>query len=522
MVFTSLKFILFITATVTIYFLFPKKYRWVWLLIASYFFYLSASIKYGVFLVFSTAVTFFAAICMEKTAQKSNISALPKEQRKEAKKRLQKRKKLIVALAIILNFAVLFFIKYYNFTVLNISALAGVFGIEFSPVLSNLLLPVGISFYTFQVTGYVIDVYREINAPEHNFFKYALFVSFFPQIMQGPIGRFSPLSQTLYEGHAFEYERMTRGLQRMVFGFFEKLVIADRLAIAVDTVWADYMSYGKIELLLACLFYAIQIYADFAGYMDIALGASEIMGIRLSENFKAPYFSASIPEFWRRWHITLGSWFRDYLFYPVMRSGWCSKLGKSLKEKFGKKMSGRVTTVIALMCVWFFTGMWHGASWHYIIWGVYYGILIILSTLMSPVFDGFVQKHSIDRNKPFYKSVQILKTFALVCLGYIFFRSTGMTQAFGIIGRIFTGSAPLASPAGIGLDRADLLVALIAVAVLIIIDIYRAKDIDIRKSVAEKPLAVRWTLYFIMLFSVIIFGIYGPGYSSSSFIYFQF
>ncbi len=522
MVFTSLKFILFITATVIIYFLFPKKYRWVWLLLSSYFFYLSASIKYGVFLVFSTAVTFSAAVLMEKLAEKADIPSLPKEERKQAKKRLQKRKKLIVAFAVILNFAVLFLIKYYNFTVLNISALAGVFGIEFSPVLSSLLLPVGISFYTFQVTGYVIDVYRGISGAERNFFKYALFVSYFPQIMQGPIGRFSQLSETLYDGHAFEYERMTRGIQRMMFGFFEKLVSAARLAIAVDTVWAQYSSYGRIELILACIFYAIQIYADFAGYMDIALGASEIMGIRLSENFKAPYFSASVPEFWRRWHITLGSWFRDYLFYPVMRSGWCSRLGKFIKEKFGKKLSGKVTTVIALMCVWFFTGMWHGASWHYIIWGVYYGILIILSTLLAPVFDGFVQKHSIDRSKPLYKSVQILKTFALVCLGYIFFRSTGMTQAFGIIGRIFSVSAPLNSPAGIGLDKADLLVALIAVAVLIITDIYRAKEVDIREAVAAKPLVLRWAVYFILLFSVIIFGVYGPGYSSSSFIYFQF
>lgn len=262
------------------------------------------------------------------------------------------------------------------------------------------------------------------------------------------------------------------------------------------------LSYGRIELILACIFYAIQIYADFAGYMDIALGASEIMGIRLSENFKAPYFSASVPEFWRRWHITLGSWFRDYLFYPVMRSGWCSKLGKFIKEKFGKKLSGKVTTVIALMCVWFFTGMWHGASWHYIIWGVYYGILIILSTLLAPVFDGFVQKHSIDRSKPLYKSVQILKTFALVCLGYIFFRSTGMTQAFGIIGRIFSVSAPLNSPAGIGLDKADLLVALIAVAVLIITDIYRAKEVDIREAVGGK--AARTAMGGI--FYIVVFG----------------
>lgn len=522
MIFTSLKFIIFITAVVFVYFLFPKKYRWVWLLISSYFFYLSASLKYGVFLIFSTAVTYFAALQMERITKKTDLSSLEKEERRAAKKKLNKQKKLVVTAAIILNFAVLFIIKYYNFTVLNISALANAVGIEFTPVLSKLMLPIGISFYTFQVTGYIIDVYRGINGAQRNFFKYALFVSYFPQIMQGPIGRYPQLSETLYEGHAFEYERMRRGLLRMIFGFFEKLVIADRLAIAVDSVWPEFASYGKIELLLICLFYAIQIYADFAGYMDIALGASEIMGIRLSENFKAPYFSASVPEFWRRWHITLGSWFRDYLFYPVMRSGWCTALGKKLKNKFSKKAQSKVTTVIALLCVWFFTGMWHGASWHYIAWGVYYGALIILSTLLTPVFDAFVQKHSINRDKPIYKGFQILKTFALVCFGYIFFRSDSMSQAFGIIGRIFGFSAPLMSAESIGLDMADLTVALIAVVLLIFVDIFRARDFDLREAVSKKALVLRWSLYFLLLFSVIIFGVYGPGYSSSSFIYFQF
>ena len=522
MIFTSVKFLVFITAVVSIYFIFPKKYRWIWLLASSYFFYLSASVKYGIFLVFSTVVTYTAALLIEKVSESIDVSLLPKEQKKQARQILDKRKKIITAIAIVINFGVLFALKYYNFTVENISAIADTFGLKFSPALLNVLLPVGISFYTFQVIGYIIDVYRGINKAERNFFKYALFVSYFPQIMQGPIGRFSELSKTLYTGHAFDYERFTFALQRMLLGFFEKLVIADRLAIAVDTVWPDYQSYGKFEILLIGVFYAIQIYADFAGYMDIALGASQIMGIRLSENFKAPYFSASIPEFWRRWHITLGSWFRDYLFYPVMRSGWCTALGKKLKGIIGKKASSKAITVISLLCVWFFTGMWHGANWTYIMWGVYYGVLIILSTLFAPLFDSFVQKHSINRDNPVYKSLQILKTFILVCIGYIFFRSDTLSQAFGIIGRILNFSTPLTSPAGIGIDRADIIAAAVFVLLLIIIDIFRAYDIDIREIIAKKNIVLRWAIYFIMLFAVIIFGIYGPGYTSSSFIYFQF
>lgn len=524
MIFTSLKFILFISAVFIGYFIFPKRYRWIWLLISSYCFYFSASIKYGFYLVFSTISTYIAALAIGKITERFSVPPdMGKEEKKALRRKNDRKKKLVVAAAVLINFGILFFIKYYNFSVLSLAKFTGLFGFDFSPHTLSLVLPVGISFYTFQVIGYIIDVYRGVCDPQKNFFKYALFASYFPQIMQGPIGRYQDLvSGGLFEGRSFDYDRAMFGLQRMTFGFFEKLVIADRLAIAVNTVWADYASYGKAEIIFACILYAIQIYADFAGYMDIALGASEVMGIKMAENFDAPYFAASVPEFWRRWHMTLGSWFREYLFYPVMRSGWCSALGKKLKKSLGKGVSSKTTTVIALLCVWFFTGLWHGSSWHYVAWGVYYGILIILSMLLAPLFDKAVDKLSLDRERPSYKLVQILKTFALVCVGYVLFRSDSLSQAKGIFMSVLSPAVPLSTPLGIGLDAKDLKVALVAVAVLFAVDLFRYKKIDPRSVISKQGLWLRWIIYFAFIFAVLIYGIYGPGYSSASFIYFQF
>lgn len=522
MIFTSFKFLVFICVTVLGYFLFPKKYRWLWLLGASYYFYLSASVKYSVFLIFSTVITYFAALVIERVGKISTLPEWTKEEKKQAKKKAAGRQKLILAAVLLVNFGVLFSLKYYNFAASSVANLAGVFGLELSPAVLNIAVPVGISFYTFQVTGYLIDVYRTTCSAQKNFLKYALFVSFFPQIMQGPIGRYNDLAPGLYEGHKFDYNRAAFGLQRMVFGFFEKLVIADRLAILVDTVWANYAQFGRLQLLLACFFYAVQIYADFAGYMDIALGCAQIMGIPMAENFDAPYFSKSVPEFWRRWHMTLGSWFKDYLFYPVLRSGWCTKLAKDLKKKFGKTVSGNTTTAIALFFVWMFTGLWHGASWHYVAWGVYYGVLIILSMLLAPLFDWLVAKLHLDRSRPSYMLVQGLKTFAIVCVGYILFRSDSMSAAAGMIGAIFRIGTPVTTPLSMGLDSKDMIVAVVGVLVLFIVDIFRYRKFDLRQWIGQQGLWLRWMIYLVAIFAVLIFGIYGPAYSASSFIYFQF
>ena len=391
MVFTSFSFLVFFAAAMAVYFLAPQRWRWAVLLAVSLYFYLSASIRYAVFLLLSALSTYdcgrYLGSCAARQRDylQTHRGTLSPEEKKQYRAAVGRRKRRVLALTLVLNLGILGFLKYFNFLSDNVGSLIRLFVPEFSPVRLSLALPLGISFYTFQVVGYCLDVYREVTEPQRNFLKYLLFVSFFPQTMQGPIGRYDELAPQLYQGCGFSYRRVCFGLQRMLWGFFEKLVIADRLTMLVDTVFGGWQTYGARHLVVAVVCYAIQIYADFAGYMDIALGAGQVFGIELAENFQQPYFSRGIPEFWRRWHQTLGSWFKDYLFYPVLRAGWCKTLGARLKRRWGKDAAAKATTVLALGIVWFTTGLWHGASWHYIAWGLYYGVLIIL---LHPVFTG--------------------------------------------------------------------------------------------------------------------------------------
>lgn len=530
MIFTSLKFIAFFILTISIYFCIPKKFRWIWLLVCSAYFYISASIKYSLFLIFSILTVYSGALYIDSKNRsqekyiKDNREKLSSDEKKAYKKSVERQKKLMLIIILIINLGILAFLKYYNFGITNLSNIIGKIGINFTPTILKLFLPLGISFYTFQLIGYIIDVFRGVAQAEKNIFKFALFASFFLQIMQGPINRYDTLAPQLYTGHEFDYKRVTFGMQRMVWGFFKKLVIADRLAILVDTVWADYPSYAGIQISIAVVMYAFQIYADFSGYMDISLGAGQALGINLEENFNCPYLSESVPDFWRRWHMTLGSFFKDYLFYPILRSGWCMNLGNYSKKLLGKNAAKQITTFIALIIVWFSTGLWHGASWHYIIWGVYYGNLIILSMLFKPVFDFIIGKFKMNRDRFSYKLLQILKTFIIVCFGYILFRSGSMSQAFGIMKASITNFLPttaLSFPS-MGLDKPDMIVAIISLLVLFIVDICKYNSIKLREKIAEQGLWFRWTIYIGAVMSIVIFGIYGPGYNAASFIYFQF
>lgn len=527
MVFTSLKFLVFITAVFLGYFIFPKKYRWVWLLTASVYFYLSASVIYAGYLLLSIASSYlFGVYCGRLSARRESFLAgeTDKEARRAHKKRFEQKRKRAAAAVILFNLAILGFLKYAGFALENISRAVRLFVPAFQPSGLELVLPLGISFYTFMAVGYCIDVYREVVAAERNPFKLALFLSFFPHIIQGPIDRYDEAAPQLYEGHAFDYDRAVQGLYRMLWGFFEKLVVADRLAILVNTVIDRSDNYSGMYLLAAVVCYAFQIYADFAGYMDIALGASKVIGIRLAENFDTPYFAATIPEFWRRWHMTLGGWFRDYLFYPVLRSSFCKKLTKRLKGRVSGNTAGTVTTCLALSVVWFTTGLWHGASWHYIAWGVYYGALIILSTVAKPWTERLSETLHINRDAGWWRLFRIARTFCLVLLGYVFFRANNTAHAVSIIVRIAAKFPPAfnAPDFGIGLDRKDLIVAAAGMLILLIADTLKFRKVDTLKPFCRLPLVIRWTILYAAIASILLFGIYGPGYDSSSFIYFKF
>ena len=306
------------------------------------------------------------------------------------------------------------------------------------PGFHSLFVPLGISFYTFMTLGYALDVYNGVIKPERNIFKYALFISYFPQITQGPIGTYDTMGKQLLEPHYFDIERLKRGGYRLLKGYFKKLVIAGRLMFYVDTVFSSPGSYGALTLCTAVFFYAVELYADFSGYMDIANGLSEILGIRLAENFLRPYFSRSIPEYWRRWHITLNEWFRDHLFMPLMASDLNRDLTDTVKKWLPKAKTAVIRTMLPLFLVWVTTGIWHGASLNYLAWGLYYAIIMMLSTGSASAMKRFRKKIGWNAKNPFIIIFQTLRTFIIVCLGYIFFRAQSLQDALLIFKRIAT------------------------------------------------------------------------------------
>ena len=352
MSFNSSDFLIFFPIVVLIYFLIPQKLKNYWLLIASYYFYMCWNAKYALIILFSTIVTYLSGLALDTLQQRS------------ADPLIMRKKKIVVAISVLLNLSLLFYFKYINFAIGILGDALSVFHIQLNLPSVDILLPVGISFYTFQALGYTIDVYRGDTCAEKNFFQYALFVSFFPQLVAGPIERSSHLLQQLATPHKFNSEEAKSGLLLMLWGFFLKIVLADRIAIFVDWVYGDYHTFGGWYLIVATALFAIQIYCDFAGYSIIAMGAAQILGIRLMENFQSPYLAVSVADFWRRWHISLTSWFREYLYIPL-----------------GGNRRGRTRQIWNLFVVWSLTGLWHGASWNFVLWGIYYFILLTIEKI---------------------------------------------------------------------------------------------------------------------------------------------
>lgn len=335
MIFTTLKFLVFFVAVFLGYYIVPKKMQWLVLLVASIYFYLCASIKYVIFVLMATIITYLGALILDKletkqsTYLKENKETLSKEGKKLYKAKIEKKKKIVITLTILGTLSMLLVMKYTGFVLENISAIVNRFGLDFTGPAWNFILPLGISFYTFMSIGYAIDVYRGEYPAEENFLRYFLFVSYFPHILQGPMDKYNDLSKDLFEGKKFDYNQAVQGVYRIVVGLIKKMLVADKLAPIVGMVTTNLDQYFGMNILIAIIFYAIQLYADFSGYMDIAIGCSKILGIRIAENFDAPYFSKSIAEYWRRWHISLGAWFRDYVYYPILRGNLARKNSKT-------------------------------------------------------------------------------------------------------------------------------------------------------------------------------------------------
>ena len=375
-------------SVVFLYALVPQKVRrWV-LLLSSYGVFCAFSGKLIVYLLFSTlSIHHFGLwICHIQRDEQAAIANLSKDEKKERKRKSQKKQSAVLVLAVAIHIGMLLVLKYTPFFAGNINGLLTALGLDYALNVPKFALPIGISFYTLQAVSYMIDVYRKKIDADTNLLRLALFMSFFPQILEGPICRYSETAHALWEAPKLKYDNVLLGVQRIVFGLFKKLVIADRLNLLVQNVFADYASYDGLVLAMGAVLYTLQLYADFSGTMDLVLGCGQIFGITLPENFKRPFFSTSISEFWKRWHITLGAWFKDYVFYPLSMSKPLKKCTVHARKKFGNHFGPLIAGAIALFSVWFCNGLWHGAAWHYIFFGLYHFALILLGNVFAPYF----------------------------------------------------------------------------------------------------------------------------------------
>lgn len=498
MLFNSLHFLVFFPIVLLVYFIIPKKIRYIWLLISSYYFYMCWNVKYVVLILFSTVITYLSGLALEKVGHRNW---------EEKKSRLTK--KAVVAVSLGLNLGVLAYFKYANFLLENIERVLGMCHIELNIPVVDVLLPVGISFYTFQALSYTMDVYRGDIYAEKNFFRYALFVSFFPQLVAGPIERSKNLLKQLALPSKFDYEKARDGFLLMLWGFFLKLIVADRIAIFVDTVYGDYLTYTGWYLVVATVLFAFQIYCDFYGYSVIATGAAQFLGIQLMTNFETPYFAQSVKEFWRRWHISLSSWFRDYLYFP---------LGGSKKGKFRK--------CVNIMIVFLVSGLWHGARWSFVIWGGLNGLFQVIGDILKPLRDWFVKVFGLNRSALSHKLFCVLTTFVLVDFTWIFFRATGYKEAILIIKGIVTAANPAilwdGSLYNCGLDSKNFGLMIIAIGILLVVDACNYLGIKVRNVILRQDAWFRWIFIAFTICAILLFGIWGSSFDEANFIYFQF
>lgn len=530
MLFTSYEFIGFVAVLLLAYYIIPKKYQWMLLLGASYVFYCIADPRYMIFILATTITIYFAALMMDKNAERQSAylklhkEELSKEEKKEYKKQQKKIRLRWAILCVTVNIGILVAVKYMDFIVDNVNAVRRMFGQTEQFSLCAMILPMGISFYTFQAFGYLIDVYRGTVPAEKNIFKFALFVSFFPQLIQGPISRFGDLSKTLYGEHSFDSKTVSYGLQRILWGYFKKLVIADRIFAGVSTIIGDIDTYNGAYAFVGMVFYTLQLYADFTGGIDITIGVAETLGITVQENFHRPYFSKSLKEYWRRWHISMCNWFRDYIFYPVSTSSGLQKFSKFLRKNFGDTIGKRLPVYIASFVVWFTTGLWHGASWNFIVWGLANWAVLMISEEFEPLYLKFHNKFHLE-DKFVYRLFQVGRTFLLICALNMFDCYVSVADTFRAFGSMFMASnwSILWNGAllDIGLTAVDYGVLVFGVIVLLTVSLVQRSG-KVRDKIAAKPYVVRFATWFGLFVIVLLLGAYGIGYDSSQFIYNRF
>ncbi len=490
--FVSLSFILFILLTVLLYYIVPKKFRFIILLIANTVFYVMSCKFNIIYLLISIISVYIAALLIEKYKNK---------------------KKLIFLITLILNISLLIFLKEHNHL---INTFNNLFNINMG--LLKIALPLGISYYTLVALSYIIDVYLGRKKPIKNFFKIYLSMTFFPLMVEGPIVKINEVADSLYEGHDFDYNNFKYGYLRILYGYAKKLVIADRVAVLVDKVFAG--GYSGEVVIAAMVLYTIQIYTEFSGCMDIVIGIGRLFNIKIPENFKEPFFSKDISEFWRRWHITLGRWLKDYIFFPITMSKFNMKLNIKSHNKLPRFLADTITSFFPLLGVWFLMGIWHGYGIKFVVYGMYYFILILLGMLLKPLFEIIIKKLKVKTECFSYHFFQMIRTTLLVIIGLTLFRADSITQFINLLKSIFKASTnSIVELIGGGHNVSIVFILLILV---FIVDFVKYNGVNIDEWLEKQNITFRYIIFIGLLFFVLIFGMYGYGYNPSSFIYGEF
>ena len=492
MSYTSLQFLIFVVVLLFVYYIVPKKYRWEILLIGNLVCYYLMSGWLLLFVVLASLFSYFGAKLIEK--------------------RKEKRKKIfIISLFSVLGF--LLVLKYNNFISSLLNPILNIVNLNIP--FKKFILPVGISYYTLEMISYLADVYLKKIKPENNFFKLLTFYTYFPKVLEGPISKYRDLSKEIFSEHIFNYESFRKAWVLIGVGFIKKLVIADRCGLFVSNFFLE--GHTGLLTIPAIIFYTIQIYFDFSGCIDIVSGVSELFGIKLAENFRQPFFSESIEEFWRRWHITLGLWLKEYVFFPVSLSKTNMKLNKKMRNAKYKHLSKFILVAFPLFFVWFFNGLWHGPTLKYVLYGLYYYLLMMLGILFKPVLEKIVKILRINTEVFSWKLFRIIRTTFIVCIGMLIFRSETITDAFNTLANIRVMDSVKFFELGINIK--EFVPLLVMIFAMFFISLAKELKIDVREKLEEQNLVFRWIVYWVIIFSVIIFGVYGRGYDAASFIY---
>ena len=523
MTFFTWSFLLLLIVTFIAYYTVPRNWQWgVLLLSGCVFYYLAGGLKACAFLLATSLITFFTGLSMQKTADEGKelaAQAPDRQQRNAVKDRTKKTLKRKMWAGAGADLLILGYSKYLNFL---LAQLAGLFGMEQVPYL-KVVVPLGISFYTFQSVGYLADINLGRVTAQRNFPKFLLFTSFFPSIVQGPISKYGDLAEQLYAGRGYDHENTVAGVTRMLWGYVKKMVIADRAGVLVNEVFSNYAEkdYRGFTVLLAVLVYGVQIYSDFSGGIDVTMGVARCLGIRLEENFRQPFFSGTVTEFWQRWHISLGTWMKDYVFYPLALSKPFGKLGKKCSKAFGPAVGKLIAPTLASFIVFVLVGFWHEASWKYIVYGVYHAVMVASASLLEPLYARSREKLHINAESVLWKGFRMLRTLFFISLGRYLTRAKDLSSALELMGRTLspTGGTDLFS---LGLDRANFFFLLVCIAVLFTVDAVEAKKGPLSEKISRRELYVRLCIHCAAMLILLLFGWYGRGFEAAGFIYQEF